>query len=223
MNSVSEILKGKMKMGFRFRKSFGAGPFRVNVSKSGIGWSVGTKGARYTKKASGGSRSTLSLPGTGISYVSETSKKKGNKKMLTKPEITPVNPDNIPVSQTWIVNRLGLTPKESELFMAIVASSPNTPFTQRDIAAAGCAVSNTIYTNLYNKNIINKNEDKTYSLNNSFINQVGKEYQKAEANRLTVLNAPKGHSVILHALFGWIALYIPAIYYTFSKKHYWHI
>lgn len=210
-------------MGFRFRKSFGAGPFRVNLSKSGVGWSVGGKGFRYTKKATGGTRTTLSLPRTGVSYVSETSKKKGNKKMLRKPEITPVNPDAIPVSQNWIVNRLGLTPKEGELFMAIVTASPNTPFTPRDIAAAGCAVSNTIYTGLYNKNVINKNEDKTYSLNNSFINQVGKEYQITEARRLTALNAPKGHSIILHFLFGWAALYIPTIYYTFSKKHYWHI
>lgn len=59
-------------MGFRFRKSFGAGPFRVNLSKSGIGYSVGTKGIRYTKKAVGGTRTTASIPGTGISYVKES-------------------------------------------------------------------------------------------------------------------------------------------------------
>lgn len=38
-------------MGFRFRKSKNFGPFRISVSKSGIGWSVGTKGIRYTKKS----------------------------------------------------------------------------------------------------------------------------------------------------------------------------
>lgn len=59
-------------MGFRFRKSFGAGPFRVNLSKSGIGYSVGTKGLRYTKKAGGGTRTTASIPGTGVSYVQES-------------------------------------------------------------------------------------------------------------------------------------------------------
>ena len=32
----------------------------------------------------------------------------------------------------------------------------------------------------------------------------------------------KGHSLILHLLFGWLALYIPAIYITFSPNHYWH-
>lgn len=61
-------------MGFRFRKSFGAGPFRINLSKSGIGYSVGGKGFRYTKKAGGGTRTTASIPGTGISYVKDSKK-----------------------------------------------------------------------------------------------------------------------------------------------------
>lgn len=66
-------------MGFRYRKSFGSGPFRVNLSKSGIGYSVGTKGFRYTKKAGGGTRTTANIPGTGISYVKESGKeKRGN-------------------------------------------------------------------------------------------------------------------------------------------------
>lgn len=63
-------------MGLRFRKSFSAGPFRINLSKSGVGYSVGTKGFRVTKKANGGIRTTASIPGTGISYVNETSGKK---------------------------------------------------------------------------------------------------------------------------------------------------
>ena len=64
-------------MGFRFRKSIKAGPFRINLSKSGIGYSVGTKGLRFTKKAGGGTRTTASIPGTGISYVKDS--KKGTK------------------------------------------------------------------------------------------------------------------------------------------------
>lgn len=63
-------------MGFRFRKSIKAGPIRINLSKSGIGYSVGTKGLRYTKKANGGTRTTYSIPGTGLSYVTETGSKK---------------------------------------------------------------------------------------------------------------------------------------------------
>lgn len=33
---------------------------------------------------------------------------------------------------------------------------------------------------------------------------------------------PKEHSLLLWLLFGGMVLYIPAIYYTFSKKHKWH-
>lgn len=69
-------------MGFRFRKSIKAGPFRVNLSKSGIGYSVGTKGLRFTKKAGGGTRTTASIPGTGISYVTDS--KKGTKNTKSK-------------------------------------------------------------------------------------------------------------------------------------------
>lgn len=61
-------------MGLRFRKSFGSGPFRATVSKSGVGWSVGGKGYRYTKKAGGGTRTTTSIPGTGVSYVKDSSR-----------------------------------------------------------------------------------------------------------------------------------------------------
>ena len=56
-------------MGFRFRKSIKVGCARVNFSKSGVGYSVGTKGARITRTANGRTRITASVPGTGISYV----------------------------------------------------------------------------------------------------------------------------------------------------------
>lgn len=72
-------------MGFRFRKSIPVGKhFRINLSKSGVGYSWGVKGARFTKTANGKNRTTLSVPGTGISYTTEskvhTSKKKPFKK-----------------------------------------------------------------------------------------------------------------------------------------------
>lgn len=56
-------------MGWRFRKSRNIGPFRINFSKSGVGYSVGGKFFRWTKKANGGTRTTTTIPGTGISYV----------------------------------------------------------------------------------------------------------------------------------------------------------
>ncbi len=61
-------------MGFRFRKSVKIGPFRINLSKTGIGYSVGSKGYRVTKRADGRIQETYSVPKTGISYV-KTSKK----------------------------------------------------------------------------------------------------------------------------------------------------
>lgn len=65
-------------MGIRFRKSKNIGPFRINFSKSGIGYSVGTKGYRITKKANGGYRKTVSIPGTGISHVTDYSAKQAH-------------------------------------------------------------------------------------------------------------------------------------------------
>lgn len=64
-------------MGFRFRKSVNLGHgFRVNLSKSGVGYSWGTKGVRFTKTAAGKSRKTVSIPGTGLSYTTESKKTK---------------------------------------------------------------------------------------------------------------------------------------------------
>ncbi len=59
-------------MGWRYRKSINLGlGFRINISKSGIGYSWGGPGYRKTWKANGGIRETYSIPGTGISYVEE--------------------------------------------------------------------------------------------------------------------------------------------------------
>lgn len=72
-------------MGFRFRKSINLGRgFRINLSKSGIGYSYGTKGMRWTKIANGRNRSTYSIPGTGIAYISESSGKRKISKEHTK-------------------------------------------------------------------------------------------------------------------------------------------
>ena len=62
-------------MAFRFRKSFSIGLFRINISKSGIGYSFGFPGYRITKTANSRKRETISIPGTGISFVSEHSQK----------------------------------------------------------------------------------------------------------------------------------------------------
>lgn len=91
-------------MGFRFRKSKKVGPFRINMSQKGIGWSVGVKGLRYTKKAGGGSRVTASIPGTGISYVTDS--KKPRRK--SQPEITA--PDHKLLDQASTMGHSDFTP-----------------------------------------------------------------------------------------------------------------
>ena len=75
-------------MGLRFRKSIKMGPVRVNLSKSGVGYSVGGKGFRVTKKAGGGTRTTASIPGTGISYSKSTSGKKSASKSTARAKAT---------------------------------------------------------------------------------------------------------------------------------------
>ncbi len=52
-------------VGFRFRKSFRIGSGRINLSKSGIGMSVGGKGFRVGA-GPGGAYSSGSIPGTGL-------------------------------------------------------------------------------------------------------------------------------------------------------------
>lgn len=60
-------------MGFRYRKSIHlGGGFRINLSKSGVGYSWGIPGYRITKTAKGRTRRTYSIPGTGLSYVEES-------------------------------------------------------------------------------------------------------------------------------------------------------
>jgi hypothetical protein len=55
-------------MGFYYRRSVNLGPFRVNVSKSGVGYSVGGKGFRTGVSARGRRYTTFNIPGTGMYY-----------------------------------------------------------------------------------------------------------------------------------------------------------
>ena len=57
-------------MGWSYRKSVNFGPFRVNLSKSGIGYSVGGPGFRTGVRANGRRYTRASIPGTGLSHTS---------------------------------------------------------------------------------------------------------------------------------------------------------
>lgn len=83
-------------MGLRFRKSINlGGGFRVNLSKSGVGYSWGGKGYRVTKTAKGKTRTTASVPGTGISYTQEFGGKKKNG--TSGHSASPAHQQNVPV------------------------------------------------------------------------------------------------------------------------------
>ena len=66
-------------MGLNFRKSINLGGLRLNLSNSGIGYSVGKKGVRVSRSATGRTTSTFSIPGTGLSYRQDLGSKKSNK------------------------------------------------------------------------------------------------------------------------------------------------
>lgn len=59
-------------MGFSFRKSYTFGPLRVNLSKSGVGFSFGVKGLRVGSSANGRKYVSASVPGTGARYYKST-------------------------------------------------------------------------------------------------------------------------------------------------------
>jgi len=57
-------------MGWQYRKSVNFGPFRVNVSGSGVGYSLGGRGFRTGVSAGGRRYSSIGIPGTGLRYYS---------------------------------------------------------------------------------------------------------------------------------------------------------
>lgn len=55
-------------MGWSFSKSISLGPFRISLSKSGIGYSIGGSGFRIGKKACGKAYTSVGIPGSGMRY-----------------------------------------------------------------------------------------------------------------------------------------------------------
>lgn len=54
------------------------------------------------------------------------------------------------------------------------------------------------------------------------INTQPVQQQRQGADGAVYVRSQKGHSIILHVLFGWIVLWIPTIYFSVSPNHYWH-
>ena len=62
-------------MGWRFSRSISLGPLRINLSKRGVGASVGAGPFRIGRSASGRNYGSARIPGTGISYRTESSER----------------------------------------------------------------------------------------------------------------------------------------------------
>ena len=66
-----------------------------------MGWSVGGKGYRYTKTANGRKRTTISIPGTGISWVKESKGKSSAPSKTLTPVESPVSYQHWPKKYQW--------------------------------------------------------------------------------------------------------------------------
>ncbi|MEY9908961.1 hypothetical protein ABIA35_005195 [Catenulispora sp. MAP12-49] len=101
-------------MGSRYRKTFKAGPIRVTASKSGISYSAGVKGARVTKRADGRVQTTLSAPGTGLSYTKSSGGTKKARPSSAKPSkatappksraVKPRVPTRSEIERAWLAS-----------------------------------------------------------------------------------------------------------------------
>ncbi|HTV58990.1 MAG TPA: DUF4236 domain-containing protein [Verrucomicrobiae bacterium] len=66
-------------MGWNLRKAFNFGLLRINLSKKGVGYSVGVRGFRVGRDAKGQDYSQTSIPGTGFyrrKYSGQTTSRK---------------------------------------------------------------------------------------------------------------------------------------------------
>ena len=64
-------------MGWSYRKSVSVGSFRVNLGKSGVGYSLGGAGFRVGVNARGRKYSSVGIPGTGLRYTTSGKAKPG--------------------------------------------------------------------------------------------------------------------------------------------------
>jgi hypothetical protein len=67
--TVCADVSGDESMGYKVRKSVKLGPVRVTMSKSGVSYSAGVKGARLRRQAEGKVQASLSAPKTGLRYT----------------------------------------------------------------------------------------------------------------------------------------------------------
>lgn len=71
-------------MGMRFRKSIKVAPgVKVNLNKSSVSVTTGTKGLHHTVSSNGSRTTSAGIPGTGVSYVKTTRSPNNTSKRTT--------------------------------------------------------------------------------------------------------------------------------------------
>ena len=95
-------------MGFNFRKSIKVGPARINLSKSGIGYSVGAKGFRISKSPKRKAKASTQKWNIGFPHT-KNHKKNTPGKTATKHKSqelskqNEVNADRKPIEKSWFM------------------------------------------------------------------------------------------------------------------------
>jgi hypothetical protein len=88
-------------MGWRFRRSVSLGPLRINLSRSGVGYSVGGRGFRVGKDSKGRRYRSLSIPHTGIYRKDYLQSSKGQPNGTSQlPASNPSRPPPLPAKSS---------------------------------------------------------------------------------------------------------------------------
>ena len=90
-------------MGFRLHRSTQILPgVRLNFSKSGIGYSTGFKGFRTSHMANGRTRRTVSIPGTGMSWVTESGSNHASTTPASRATAAPAASTTTAAKPSWL-------------------------------------------------------------------------------------------------------------------------
>lgn len=193
-------------MGLRFRKKINLGNgFRINLSKSGVGCSVGMKGARATLTSNGRLRSTTSIPGTGLSYVTESSKSKKNH---NKSNNVKYCHDEKYIN---MFDKFHLTDGEISLLDFLINQDDlEAEFTPHDISCKGYSTSSTYYTNLYDKGLLLKPSRGVYALNVELLEKAAKDAERSrkEADLYNLKKQKNKTCIYAFCFIPWIILFL---------------
>lgn len=210
------ICVGKLKgcynvgnMAYRYRKSIRiAKGVKVNLTKTGVGMTVGGRGAHYSVHSSGRHTASVGIPGTGLSYVS-------SHKTSTKTAAHPIAQSTTTTQATHIPSPGLFASKGEKLIHAAIKN--NLDVSLLDQAETIPQFTHT--TQLFKALGLAVNEDKTQTieiLQNLHDAEYHPETDKivckyANASRLTLSSLP-GINLYLTLSFNDLAIFLAELY-----------